>query len=468
MKRRRKNRTSAAPRRKTAQGLGVGDLMFARAVLDVLPDHIYVKDLEGRYLLVNEAGLRERRIATLHEIAGKTAYDLVPREVAQRMSAEDRSVIENGQPLVNREARTEFAGLAGGDSGPRWHITTKIPLRDARGRVVGVIGVNRDISHRKRAELALRESEETFRAIFEQAAVGITVVSPELRYLRVNNRFCEMLGYTREELLSMSLPELTAPEERDEAVDYRRRLLAGAAPGQELRERQLVHKDGSRIWVALATALVRAEDGAPRYFVSALQDISEAKRAAAALRESEERFRHLAHYDVLTRLPNRALFYDRLKQGLAQAARNRWTLGVMLVDLDRFKQVNDTLGHAAGDTLLSQVGARLAGSVRAGDTAARLGGDEFAVMLSTLSAPRDAGVVAQKIIGCFEAPFRILGDDVSTSASVGIALYPGDGTDLEALVRNADVAMYRAKAAGRNRYQFYDPKVNAGALQLRR
>jgi diguanylate cyclase (GGDEF)-like protein/PAS domain S-box-containing protein len=457
MKRRTKSRTKGAPRAKTAQGLRVGDLDFARAVLDALPDHIYVKDLEGRYLLVNEAGLRERNLATLHGIAGKTACDLFPREVAERMSAEDRSVIEGGRPLVNREARTAFAGVAGSDSGPRWHITTKIPLRDARGRVVGVIGVNRDISNRKRAELALRESEETFRAIFEQAAVGITVVSPELRYLRVNDKFCEMLGYTRDELLSMSLPELTAPEERDEAIDYRRRLLAGSVPGHELRERQLVRKDGSRIWIALATSLVRAEDGAPRYFVSAVQDVSEAKRAAAALRESEERFRHLAHYDVLTNLPNRALFYDRLKQGLAQAARNRWTLGVMLVDLDGFKQVNDTLGHAAGDMLLSQVGARLTGSVRAGDTAARLGGDEFAVMLSTLSAAQDAGIVAQKIIGCFQAPFPIQGSDVSTSASVGIALYPGDATELETLVKNADAAMYRAKAAGRNRYQFYDP-----------
>ena len=461
MQRRKKTRTKAVPRRKTAQGLRVGDLDFARAVLDTLPDHIYVKDLQGRYLLVNEAGLRERELATLRDIAGKTAYDLFPREVAERMSAEDRTLIEGGKPLVNREARTAFAGVAGGDHGARWHITTKIPLRDARGHVVGVIGVNRDISDRKRAELALRESEETFRAIFEQAAVGITVVSPELRYLRVNDKFCEMLGYTRDELLSMSLPELTAPEERDEAIGYRRQLLAGTALGQEQRERQLLRKDGGRIWISLATSLVRAEDGAPRYFVSAVQDISEAKRAAAALRESEERFRHLAHYDVLTNLPNRALFYDRLKQALALAARNRWPVGVMLVDLDRFKQVNDTLGHAAGDMLLSQLGARLTGSVRAGDTAARLGGDEFAVILSSLSAARDAGVVAQKIIGCLQTPFRLQSGDVSTSASVGIALYPGDGTELETLVKNADAAMYLAKAAGRNRYQFYDAEMNA-------
>lgn len=438
-------------------------LALARAALDALPDHIYVKDLQGRYLLVNEAGMRERKLATLDDIVGKTAHDLLPREVAERMSAEDRRVIESGKALVNREARTAFVGTASDDE--RWHITTKIPMRDETGRVVGIIGINRDISDRKRAELALRESEETFRAIFEQATVGITVVSSELRYLRVNDRFCDMVGYARGELLSMRIDELNVPEARDKAVRYHRQLIDGTAAGQELREQQLVRKDGCRIWVTLATSLVRAESGAPRYFVSVVQDISDAKRAATALRQSEERFRHLAHHDLLTNLPNRALFYDRLKQALAQAARNRWTMGVLLIDLDRFKQINDTLGHAAGDTLLKQVAARLASSVRAGDTVARLGGDEFAVILSTLSAPHDAGIVAQKIIVCIAEPFRIDGSQLFVGVSIGIALYPGDATDIEKLVNSADAAMYGAKAAGRNGYQFYDSEMNACALR---
>lgn len=136
------------------------ELAFVRAVLDALPDHIYVKDLQGRYLLVNEAGLRERNLAGLADIAGKTAYELVPREVAERMSAEDRAVVESGNPLVNREAKTAFGGDPGEQA--RWHITTKTPMRDALGRVIGVIGVNRDITERRRTELALRESEQTF------------------------------------------------------------------------------------------------------------------------------------------------------------------------------------------------------------------------------------------------------------------------------------------------------------------
>src|SRR6266850_96484 len=274
------------------------------------------------------------------------------------------------------------------------------------------------------------DRDEMWRAAFDQAAVGMTLASLDLRYLRVNDKFCEIVGYSRDELLSMGL--------RD----------TGEIPGHEAREKELLRKDGSRVWVAIATSLARGKSGEPRCFISVVQDISEAKRATAALRvekrylrkdgsviwvaitmvvergaagepqyeitffdditarkqaeaalrESEERFRQLAHYDALTSLPNRALFYDRLKQTLALAKRNSWTVGVVLADLDRFKSVNDTLGHAAGDKLLRQAAERLAKSVRASDTVARLGGDEFAVVLSRLSAPSDVAVVAQKIL----------------------------------------------------------------------
>lgn len=430
-----------------------GELEFVRAVLDALPDHIYVKDLQGRYLLVNAAGLRERNLARLEEIVGETVYDILPRPLAKRMSAEDRAVIESGEPLVNREAVTSFAGAAGGT--PRWHITTKTPMRDALGNVIGVLGVNRDITDRKRAEMALRGSEETFRAVFDQAAVGITLVSLDLRYLRVNDRFCQIIGYAREELLSMSLRDVNPPETLDEAVAYRHRLLAAQAEGHELREKELLRKDGTRVWLALATSLVRGENGEPRYFVSVVQDVSETKRALAALRESEERFRQLAHYDLLTDLPNRALFHDRLKQTLAQAQRHRWMIGVMFIDVDRFKEVNDTYGHAAGDALLREVSVRLSRAVRSGDTVARLGGDEFAVVLSGLAAAQDAGIVAQKIIACMQDPFRIEGNEVFAGASIGVALYPQDSVDQDALIKNADAAMYQAKAAGRNCYRWF-------------
>lgn len=441
------------------------ELEFVRAVLDTLSDHVYVKDRDGRYLLLNRAGLRERGLDSPEQIVGRTAYDIFPEALAERLSAEDRAVIESGEPLVNREARTRFLGVPE-QGGPRWHITSKTPLRDASGEVVGLVGINRDITKRKLAELALRDSEQTFRAIFDQAAVGITVTSPELRYLEVNNRFCEMLGYTREELLAIGVRDVKPPHLREEASEYRQQLLSGGAPGHDLRETELLRKDGTTLWVGLATSLVRSANGEPRYFISVIQDISQAKRGEVALRESEERFRQLAHFDPLTQLPNRALFCDRLAQNLAQAERKNGVVGVMFVDVDRFKPVNDRLGHAAGDALLHQLAARLRRAVRTGDTVARYGGDEFAVALSSLAAPQDAGLVAQKIVAALAEPFVLEGEQIIVSASVGIALSPLDGSDQDTLLKQADAAMYSAKSAGRNCYRFYRPEMNARALEL--
>src|SRR5216684_454280 len=322
-------------------------------------------------------------------------------------------------------------------------------------RKTRVVGVNRDITERRRVEEALRESEQMFRATFDQAAVGITLISPDLRYLRVNDKFCEIVGYSHDELRSMGLCDTNAPAAFTDANDYLGSLAAGEVAGHQLREKELVRRDGSRVWVAIVTSLVRGASDETGYFVSVVQDISEAKRAAVALRESEERFRQLAHYDTLTNLPNRALFYDRMQHALALAKRNSWTVGVMLVDLDRFKTVNDTLGHAVGDKLLQQVAERLSKSVRASDTVARLGGDEFAVVLNNLSAAEDATVVAHKILAAFQAPFQVEGHSLPATLSIGAALYPNDSIDQETLLKNADAAMYRSKEAGRNCFSLF-------------
>ncbi|MCX7171861.1 MAG: GGDEF domain-containing protein, partial [Proteobacteria bacterium] len=175
---------------------------------------------------------------------------------------------------------------------------------------------------------------------------------------------------------------------------------------------------------------------------------------------AEDKLTQLAHFDVLTGLPNRMLFFDRLEHALAEAQRNHTWAAVMFVDLDRFKHINDTLGHAAGDDLLRQVAERLKQSVRASDTVGRLGGDEFAIVLSNLAMALDADAPARKIIERFNEPFRLNQAEHFVTASIGIALFPDDSTDQDALIKNADTAMYSAKEEGRNTYRFFPPVSN--------
>jgi diguanylate cyclase (GGDEF)-like protein/PAS domain S-box-containing protein len=182
-------------------------------------------------------------------------------------------------------------------------------------------------------------------------------------------------------------------------------------------------------------------------------------------KQAEDKLAHLAQFDTVTGLPNRYLFNDRLSQTLVQAKRNDWSIGVLFVDLDRFKAINDTYGHAAGDTLLRQVAARLRACVRAGDTVGRLSGDEFAVALTNLAKAEDAGLVAQKIVDALAEPFTPDGHQAYVTGSVGIALFPADGEEPDVLVKNADTAMYRAKQIGRNNYQFYLPQMNEWLME---
>ncbi len=308
---------------------------------------------------------------------------------------------------------------------------------------------------RKQAEQALRMSEERYRDIFESSPLPMLVRDDASRgIITVNQAAVEHYGYTRDEFLRMEVRDLWDPSERRH--NERNRHSDPQLRIARLKRRH-VTKDGRRIEVE---ATARAfELGGRRVWLTVLNDITERIRA-------EQKLVHLAHYDVLTGLPNRVLFYERLKQALVQAGRKRWITGVMFMDVDRFKNINDTLGHDVGDQLLRQVSKRLAGSVRASDTVGRLGGDEFAVVLADLATPEDAAVVAQKIMKNFNAPFRLSGSEIFVTTSIGITLYPNDGVEPDVLIKNADAAMYRAKEEGRNTYRYYTPEMSARALRL--
>jgi diguanylate cyclase (GGDEF)-like protein len=203
---------------------------------------------------------------------------------------------------------------------------------------------------------------------------------------------------------------------------------------------------------------VRGDDGRVTHYVGVFSDITRVK-------ESQEKLDYLAHHDPLTGLPNRLLFQDRLLHAIGRAARESQQLAVVFIDLDRFKNVNDTLGHHVGDELLKQVAGALGARVREGDTLARLGGDEFIVLLENVDGSYGAGQVASKMMALFEQPFTVAGHELFVTGSIGISLFPGDGEDANLLVRNADVAMYQAKSRGRNGYQFYAPAMDGEGVE---
>jgi len=311
------------------------------------------------------------------------------------------------------------------------------------------------VIERTRGERALQTSEAQYRLLFERNLAGVYRTTITGRMLSCNPALARILGYdSAEELLSTPvLQHYPDPVERE-------RLLVqlhenGSVAAYEVRLRR---KDGSEIWVIENATLMRAKDGSDSVVEGTVIEITERKKA-------EEMIRYMAYHDYLTRLPNRALFQDRLTVALAQARRHREGMALLSLDLDRFKLVNDTLGHAAGDALLKAVGDRLRRTVREGDTVARVGGDEFLILLTGVDHAEYGAKVARKILAAFARPFRIEGRQLHATASMGISLYPHDGDEVDVLARNADAAMYRAKETGRNNYQLYAPAMNVRAAE---
>ncbi len=337
-----------------------------------------------------------------------------------------------------------------------WLNIRVVPLRDRVGRITGHLGAHTDIGDLKRTEETLRASEARFRNYFELPLIGIALNGADKRWWEVNDRLCEMLGYRRARLLRMSWAEMTHPDDLAVEEAQFERIMNRRIDGYSL-DKRFIRQDGALLYASVSTRCVRQANGVVDYFVTVVQDITERQRAA-------EHIEHLAYYDALTGLPNRALLADRLQQALLRASREHTLAGMMLVDLDRFKLINDALGHKIGDRLLEDVAMRLQQCIRQCDTIARQGGDEFAVLLPDLGISDDATRIAQRMLDALTEPFRLDGRELSMTCSIGISLYPRDGCNGELLLKNADIALYRAKDRGRNNYQFYQ----SGATRLSR
>jgi diguanylate cyclase (GGDEF)-like protein/PAS domain S-box-containing protein len=311
-----------------------------------------------------------------------------------------------------------------------------------------------------RAEMAakLKATEQRFADTVELAAIGIAHVDEAGRYLHANSFLCKLLGYSRPELLELTVKQVSHPEDRNVADEMRTKLHRGEISSFQIEQRYQ-RKDSSTVWVALTISLQRDQAGRPLYDITIAQDISARKQA-------EARVQYLATHDALTGLPNRVMFAEMVNHGIGAAQRHGWRCAVMFIDLDRFKQVNDSLGHEAGDGLLRELSQRIKQNLRASDVAARLGGDEFVVLLQELQGAEEAGVVARKLLSAAMAPVQIAGQECRVTASIGISMFPDDAADEASLMKHADIAMYHAKEEGRNNYQIYDHVWGEQSLEL--
>lgn len=315
--------------------------------------------------------------------------------------------------------------------------------------------LEREIALRTQSETALRQAEEKYRNIFENAVEGIFQASLDGRFIEVNPALARIFGYETPAELMDTVTDIGAqifddPEEMARFVDTLRRK--GSVAKFEYRGRR---RGGKPFWISMSARLVTGPENQPLYIEGVLDDVSERKASELDLQRK-------ATYDVLTNIPNRFLFFDRLNQAVIRAKRFGHKLAILFVDLDLFKAVNDTYGHLAGDILLKEVAERLSERVRESDTLARLGGDEFGVILPQIEMAESAAIVARDIVDSLKRPFHVLGRDVTIGASVGLSLYPADGSHPDELLTKADAAMYLAKKSGGNAFVFADPDQAQG------
>jgi diguanylate cyclase (GGDEF)-like protein/PAS domain S-box-containing protein len=427
--------------RATLEALEQAELRY-RHIFEHASEGIFQSTHDGRYLAANPALARLYGYGSADELIADLA-DIDRRLYVQPGRRDDfLRLIESDGEVRNFESEVFRR-----DGSRLWISENAHAVRDAQGNFICYEGTVQDISERKQAEEHLR----LLAMVFSNSNEAIIVTDAENRIVATNPAFTLLTGYQPEEVIGRNPSLLSAGNTPREVFSEMWASLQrdGAWQG-ELWDRR---KNGEAYPKWLSISLVRDEQGNIRNHIGSFIDISE-------LKATQERIRHLAHHDTLTNLPNRFSLHEKLEQAVAFCRRNRMQLALMLIDLDRFKTINDTLGHHAGDQLLIEVSRRLLGAVRESDIVARLGGDEFVVALPGISSPDDAAHLADKITREISLPYQISGQEQRTTPSIGICLFPDDGQEIGDLLKNADVAMYHAKAKGRGNYQFFTEDMN--------
>ena len=426
----------------------VSEQALLNSLIDTLPDLIWLKDTEGVYLRCNNR-FEDFFGAPRKEILGKTDYDFVSAELADLFRKHDTIAMNKNGPSINEE-EVPFAS----DGHREYLETTKVQMRDNHGEVIGVLGIGHNITERKEASEQLKLAAN----VFTHAHEGILITDSVGNIIEVNKTFSDITGYSRDEVLGQN-PRMFQSG-RQTPLFYESMwssLLENKHWSGELWNRR---KNGEVFAEIVTISAITDSNGKVRNYVSLFTDIT-------SIKQHQQQLERIAHYDVLTNLPNRALLDDRIQQAINKSDTDQQSITVAYLDLDSFKVINDTYGHQVGDELLVVISQRMKDALREGDTLARIGGDEFIAVLANISGDASYESVIKRLLQAAATPIIIEGIKLQTSASIGVTLYPQDNSSADLLIRHADQAMYIAKQSGKGHYHLFDINQDA-AVKIQR
>lgn len=414
--------------------------LYSRSLFEASLDPLMAISPEGKITDANIATERITGIQREHLIGSNfTDYFTDPGKACEAYQQAFSQGFVTNYPLAIRHVSGKITSV-------RYNASV---YRDDNGDVLGVFAAARDITESEQIEKALLKSEALFKTMFNEAPLGIALIdSLTGQVYSVNPMFAKIAGRTMEEMANIDWMGIAHPDDVQEDLDNMALLNAGKITGFHM-EKRYIQRNGAIVWINMTIAPIYVEDKAHPRHLSMIEDITERKI-------TEKHIKELAFYDPLTQLPNRRLLHERLKYSINEGRRGGKRPALLMLDLDRFKEVNDTLGHLAGDELLQQVALRITERLRDVDMVARLGGDEFIVLLDDIARPEDAAQVANEIIAALTRPFCLAqSDHVQIGASIGISLYPQHGNSPEQLLDHADAAMYQAKDSGRGCFAYF-------------
>jgi diguanylate cyclase (GGDEF)-like protein/PAS domain S-box-containing protein len=474
-----------------AAGAGDGEAQL-QAMLMHSRSPVFIKDAAGRYLRVNDQFVREFGLPR-DACLGRTDSQIFPADLARALQINDGLVLKHGKAIEFKHKRTDKHASS------RTNLISKFPVKDRTGQIVGIGGIVTDVTEQAQAaqsnqRQALRQS---LIAAFGQFAlqnpglgdlIARTVETLEKGLQPEFSRYLELApdearlqlkagsGWSGIWADQLQFDAVSEAQDRFAIGTREASLIGDYATEARHRPSPVLADHGIRsgaevlVWgvhgpYGLLGVYSRVPGAFAQDSVDFLNAVKNTLAAALDHRCTQDRLAYLAQFDTLTGLPSRTMYIERLSQTLRRTDRDKRSVGVLFVDVDRFKSVNDELGHSGGDAVLARVAGRLQSCVHPADTVARLSGDEFALLLDHVAKPEDAAMVSERVIASLAKPFRVDGHEVYVSASLGISISPADGLDPDALLKNADMAMYRAKQAGRNTYRFFLPEMNAQAAE---